>query len=276
MVHAPLLAAGPETVLTAVWARRADAAHALAARHGAEPAASVDELFDRCDVVAFAVPPDVQAELASRAAAAGRALLLEKPIAGDLAAAESLVAAVERAGVASLVVLSWRYSDAVRAFLADAGGFRALGATGRFLGGGLVRGPFQTPWRLDRGPLVDLGPHVIDLLDAALGTVVGVRATGDLRRFVGLQLDHGSGVSSSVVLSGHTPVDPSRAGVELYGPTGVLEVDCTSAVSEASFATLRRELAEVVAGAPHPLDVRRGLHLQRWLHEAEQQLLPAR
>ncbi len=106
--------------------------------------------------------------------------------------------------------------------------------------------------------------------------MVGVRATGDLRRFVALQLDHGSGVTSSVVLSGHTPLEPGRAGVELYGPAGVLEVDCTSAVSEVSFATLRRELAEVVAGAPHPLDVRRGLHLQRWLHEAERQLLPAR
>lgn len=277
MVHAPVLAAGPETALSAVWARRPEAAAALAARYGAIAAGSFEELLDRCDVVAFAVPPEVQGELAVRAARAGKALLLEKPIASDLVAAERLVDAVEGSGVASLVVLSWRFADGVRTFLERAASFEAIGATGRFLSGGLLAGPFVTPWRLDRGPLVDLGPHVLDLLDAALGPVAAVRAAGSSRRWVSLQLEHATGVTSTAVLSGHVGLEPSRAGVALYGPEGVLEVDCASAVTGQAFATMRRDLAAVVtAGGRHPLDVHRGLRLQRLIHDADGQLNTSR
>ena len=277
MVHAPVLAAGPETTLTAVWARRADAAATLARRHGAVAVGSVDELFDRSEIVAFAVPPEVQAEIGVRAARAGRAVLLEKPIANDVAGAERLAGAVGEAGVASLVVLSWRYAEQVRQLLDQVASFEVTGATGRFLSGGLLDGPFRTPWRLDRGPLLDLAPHVVDLLDAALGPVTAVRAGGDLGRWVVLQLDHESGVTSTATVSGHVALDPHRAGVEVCGPSGVLEVDCASAVTADAFATLRRELAAAVAGGTgHPLDVHRGLHLQRILGEAECQLDGAR
>ena len=67
-----------------------------------------------CDAVAFAVPPEVQAELAADAARAGKAVLLEKPIAADLRGAGRLAEAVGGAGVTSLVVLSWRYAASIR------------------------------------------------------------------------------------------------------------------------------------------------------------------
>src|SRR5690348_7189167 len=86
-MHGPVLAAGPQTRLSAVWARRPDAAAELAARLGTHAAGSFEELLDRCEAVAFAVPPDVQSTLAPRAARAGKALLLEKPLALDLSAA---------------------------------------------------------------------------------------------------------------------------------------------------------------------------------------------
>ncbi len=274
MVHAPTFAAGPETALAGVWARRPEAAAHLAAHHGAPAFDDVDELFGRCDAIAFAVPPGVQAALAARAARSGTAVLLEKPIAGDLASAEQLVDAVDRAGVASLVVLSWRYAAPVRRFLESARTFGAVGGTGRFLSGGALGGSFATPWRLERGPLLDLGPHVIDLLDAALGEVTAIHAVGDRHGWVDLVLEHLGGTTSSASLCATTPIDPSRAGAELYGPRGVLEIDCTGAVDASAFATMRHELAQAVArGGGHPLDVHRGLHLQRLLHDAEQQLL---
>ena len=96
IMHGPMLAAGPETRLSGVWARRPEAAAALAADLGTVAAGSFDELLDGCDAVAFAVPPQVQAELGVRAAQAGKALLLEKPIALDLAGAQRLADAVER------------------------------------------------------------------------------------------------------------------------------------------------------------------------------------
>ncbi len=272
MVHAPVLAAGPETRLAGVWARRPGAAAELAARHHAHPCRSIDELFDRCEAVAFAVPPEVQADLGVAAARAGKAVLLEKPIAADLAGAERLAEEIGAAGVASVVVLSWRYAAPVRSFIEQAASFDAVGGRGTFVSGALLGGPFATPWRLERGALPDLGPHVVDLLDAALGRVVGVRAHGRSLGWVGLLLDHEAGRVSEASLCATAGLEHQRAGVELFGPTGALEIDCVPAVQPEAFATLRQEFAAAVRGAPHPLDVQRGLHLQRIIADAESQL----
>ncbi len=114
---APLLAAGPACTLTAVWARRGELAQQLATRHGAVAVAAVEDLFERCDAIAFAVPPDVQADLAGRAAAAGLPVLLDKPTGLDVAQAERLADEIAASGVASQVILTNRYRPTMRAFL---------------------------------------------------------------------------------------------------------------------------------------------------------------
>jgi len=253
--------------------RRPEAATELADRHGTEAVATFEELLDRCDAVAFAVPPDVQAPLAIDAARAGKHLLLEKPIAMDLSTAERLADAVHESGVRSLVVLSWRYAASVRAFLASGTDFAAFGGRGVFVSGALLGGMFATPWRLERGPLFDLGPHVIDLLDAALGRVVDVRAAANGIDWVELALQHEGGAVSSASLCATSALQPHRAGVELYARDGILEIDCTSAVGAEAFATLAEELAtSILDDTPHALDVDRGLHLQRLIASAATQL----
>src|SRR5690242_9949532 len=122
MFTAPMLAAGPATTLSAVWARRAEAAEELARRFGTETAGSLPDLFARCDAVAFAVPPNVQASIAVDAAAAGRHLLLEKPVAFTVEAAEDVARAVDRAGVVTQLVLTYRYTHVVTRFLAELDG----------------------------------------------------------------------------------------------------------------------------------------------------------
>jgi predicted dehydrogenase len=273
MVTAPALAAGPRTRLAGVWARRPEAAAELARRHGTEPVDDLDALFERCEAVAFSVPPAVQADLAVRAAAAGKHLLLEKPLGPDLASAARLAEATADAGVASLVVLTWRYAPAVRSFLARVGEVAPVGGRGLFVSGGALGGPFAPTWRTERGPLLDLGPHVVDLLDAALGPVIDVRAHGTLLGWVGLLLEHEGGASSEVSLCATSAIQPARAAVEVYGRHGLLTVDCVGAVDAGTFTTVAAELATVAhTGEPHPLDVDRGLHLQQILHEAERQL----
>lgn len=114
--------------LRAVWARRPEAAKELAEAHGAQAVDDFDELLDQVDAVAFAVPPAVQAELAVKAAEAGKHLILEKPIAADLDGALRLADAVEAAGVAALVVLILRFSPMTREWLdgiKEAGGWRS-------------------------------------------------------------------------------------------------------------------------------------------------------
>ncbi|MEI2620256.1 MAG: Gfo/Idh/MocA family oxidoreductase [Candidatus Nanopelagicales bacterium] len=74
MFHAPMLAAGPETTLAVVYARRVEAARELAQRFGAHPTDDFDEFLGRCDAVAFAVPPDVQARLVTTGGSGGQAV----------------------------------------------------------------------------------------------------------------------------------------------------------------------------------------------------------
>jgi predicted dehydrogenase len=269
-----MLAATDDTVLAGVWARRPGAAADLAGRYGARAFESLDALFDACEAVAFAVPPDVQAELAQRAATAGKHLLLDKPIAGRLADAERLVEVIERAGVRSMVLLTWRYTAAVRSFLAEARALAPFGGRALFVSGAFLGGPYATPWRLERGPLVDLGPHVIDLLDAALGPVTSVRATGRLLGWVALDLEHQSGAVSQAATCATVPIEPHRVAVDVYGAGGSLTLDGTSTVGPDTFATVATELAVMVrTGQHHPIDAARGLHVQRTIDAAERQLL---
>src|SRR5215831_15286660 len=100
-VHAEALSSARDLTFAAVWGRNAEAATVLAASHGAAAFSDFDAFLACVDAVAFAVPPDIQAGLAARAAAAGRHLLLEKPVALGLDAADALVCCVDEAGVAS-------------------------------------------------------------------------------------------------------------------------------------------------------------------------------
>lgn len=273
LVHGPVLAAGPETHLVGVWARRSDAASELASSLGVRTFGRYEDLLDACQAIAFAVPPAVQAELAATAARRGKALLLEKPIADDLDGALRLADAVGEAGVVSQVVLSFRYAAPVRTFLEAAARLDVIGGRGEFISGGLLGGPFATPWRLERGALLDLGPHVIDLLDAALGRVVAVRAHGASLGWVGLLLEHEDGRVSEASLCATAGIEPQIATAAVFGPAGALSVDCAAAGGPEAFAVLRREFAAAVAsGTGHPLDVQRGLHLQHVIAAAEADL----
>jgi predicted dehydrogenase len=273
LVHAPMLADNPNTRLAGVWARRPEAARELAAAHGTTAFDSLDAMFAASEAVAFAVPPDVQADLAVRAARAGNHLLLEKPIAGDVAGAEALVEAIDGAGVRSMVLLTWRYAGPVRSFLAETAVFRPFGGRALFVSGAFLGGHFATPWRLARGALVDLGPHVIDLLDAALGRVTAVDAHGSLLGWVSLDLGHEGGAVSQAAMCAIVPLDAQRAGIDIYGAAGGLDLDCAGAVGPETFVTVADELAAMVrTGQAHPIDAARGLHLQRIIGRAEDQL----
>jgi len=275
MVHAPLFAAGPETRLAAVYARRPEAAEELAGRHGAIACASYDELLDRCEAVVFALAPDAQPELAEHAARAGKAVLLEKPIAADLDAARRLTDVIDESGVASLVTLSARFAPRVRQFLSDtaAAADPWLGGRVECVNGAFLGGPFAaSPWRQQRGALLDVGPHTLDLISATLGDIVDLRAESPAPGWTALQLVHAGGAVSHAVLSG-VAADGGHYDLSLYGATATAAIDLAGAIDEGAFPTLRREFAALVRdGGTHPCDVHRGLYLQTWIARAEEQL----
>ncbi|MFF7209414.1 Gfo/Idh/MocA family protein [Streptomyces sp. NPDC008238] len=268
-MHARILAAGPETRLTAVWARRTEAAREIADTYGAVTAGSPEELFDRCEAVAFAVPPAVQAELAVCAAKAGKALLLEKPLGPDLASARAVADAVAEAGVVSQMVLTKRYQAETRDFLRRAQEAEITGARSCYLHGAFLGGEFATGWRLEQGALLDLGPHLIDLLDAAVGPITSIRATGDPRKWVEVTCEHENGAVSQASLSGSVRLPKPRTRIELLGPGGELVYDTSVIDHEEGWPVLRAEFAAAVrSGRAGELDARRGLRLQELIDAA--------
>ncbi|WP_447005227.1 Gfo/Idh/MocA family protein [Saccharothrix isguenensis] len=268
MVHAPCIADHPGTRLTTIWARREEAASELAGIHGATVAKSPEELLDQVDAVAFAVPPDVQAEIATKAAELGKHLILEKPIAGTLKDAERLADAVERNGVASLVVLTKRFAPETREQLdqlAEAGGW--VGGSARWLTGALLGGPFSnSPWRHERGPLDDIGPHAFDLLDATLGTITDVISAHQSEHGLWqIVFQHEGGATSVATMTMTLPLNPGIAEVIVYGEHGHRVLADRGTTAQQCFTNLLDDFVAMVDSGTteHPLDVRRGLHLQR-------------
>ncbi|GAA0415756.1 hypothetical protein Acor_56860 [Acrocarpospora corrugata] len=272
MVHAPELAKGPHTRLAGIWARRPEASAELAAKYGVPSFERIEELLEVCEAVAFSVPPAVQAELGVVAAKAGKALLLEKPLAADLAGARRLAEAVAAAGVASQMVYTFRYSPVTVEFLARARKLRPFGGHAVNISGALNGGPFVTPWRLERGAILDVGPHTIDLLDAALGPVASVRAHGHPLGWVGLLLEHETGAVSeaSMCLTATGDLPPAR--IDVYGEAGNTSLSGAD-LGDGIFARMVESFAETVrAGGGHPLDAQHGLRLQKIIDDAERQL----
>lgn len=267
--YAPMLAAGPETRLAGVWTRRPEAAAALAAQHGCDAVDSFAALLERCDAIAFSVPPQVQAELGVIAADAGKHLMLDKPLALTLEPAERLVAAIDRAGVVTQLMLTQRYRAATDAFVAQACGFKAFGARYAFLTGGFLAGPYATPWRIEHGALHDLGPHALDLVEAALGPIVELDATGDPRRWISLTCTHASGAVTEMSLSGSVPLAQTVCKLELFGASGTIAFDVIASSGETPWSRIRAEfVAAVRAGKSPALDAHRGLELQRLIDRA--------
>lgn len=268
MVHAPGIADHPGTRLTSVWARRPEAAAEIANSVGAEVAGSPDELLSTVDAVAFAVPPAIQAELATKAAAAGKHLILEKPIASTVDEAERLTAAITDAGVASLVMLTRRFAPETKEMLAQlhrVGGW--TGADAQWLSGALLGGPYaDSPWRHERGALDDIGPHVFDLLDVALGEVTDViAATVSDAGLWRLILAHQGGATSTVAMTMSLPLQPTVAEFAVYGEHGYRKLASRGTSAQDCYTLLLDDFVAMVDSGTteHPCDVRRGLHLQR-------------
>jgi predicted dehydrogenase len=239
-----------------VWGRDVAKAKAVGAEFDVPGFADVDELLSQVDAVAIALPPDVQAPLAERAAAAGKHLLLEKPIALDVAGADRVVAAARDAGVASVVFFTFRFQAATSTWLTQAARTELAGGSGSWLSS-LGGSPFDSsPWRKEHGALWDIGPHALSLLVPALGPVVSVQAGAGIRDTVHLVLTHESGVASTVTLS-HT-VAPMSAGIEFFvhGDAGRLVLLPATEAPVEAFGTAVDELtAAALTGGAHPCDV---------------------
>jgi predicted dehydrogenase len=271
-VTGPIFAAGPETELVGVWSRTPAHAKEAAAGLGVDAYDSAGALIHASDAIAIAVAPHAQPALATLAVEAGRPVLLEKPLALDEGDARTLVGAIERSGVGSLLVLTYRFHPGLDRFARALQGLDILGGRGCFLSGAFLSGsPYAYGWRLERGALLDVGPHLLDLHEVAFGEIVDVVAAGDPHGWVSLTLTHASGVTSQASLSCRIPME-SRTEVDVFASDGVVSFDGREGDRREIGANIRASFAAVARGGSHPADARRGLHLQMLIERAARQL----
>ncbi|MFI2369773.1 Gfo/Idh/MocA family protein [Streptomyces sp. NPDC018833] len=279
MTQAPALSGHPDVVLGGVWGRRPEAAAALADAHGTTAFTGedgIDALFASNDAIAFAVPPDVQAPLAVRAAAAGCHLLLDKPVATTVAAARDAAQAAEEAKVASVVFCTLRFATDTARWIGEqaaTGGW--FTAHAQWLGALFSPGaesPFAaSPWRREKGGLWDVGPHALSALLPVLGDVVEVTAAHGPSDTMHLVLRHTSGASSTATLGLGAPMNAAGVSLVLVGERGRTELPDGWGNPVESFRTAVNELIGVIrTGRSHPCDVRFGLRITEILAEAEQ------
>jgi predicted dehydrogenase len=253
----------PDADFVGVWGRDPAKAGALADRYGVRSFADVDELFSAVDAVAVALPPDVQAPLAIRAARAGRHLLLDKPVALDLAEADRLVEAVDVSGVASLVFVTNRYRPNIEEWIgrtAAAGGWGGARVTmlGSICG---ADSPYRdSQWRRERGGLWDLGPHALSVVLPVLGPVAEAIAVPAPFDTVHAILRHRDGAVSTLATSLNAPPALAIWATMFLGEAGTARMPAAQGDAVTAFrAAIARLAANVAAGRPaDPLDVRAG------------------
>ena len=183
--HARAIAELPNARLLAVADELPERARDTASAFDVE-AVSVDALLARpdIDVVSVCVPSGLHAQVGSRVAAAGKHVVVEKPIEITLEAADRLIDAARNNRVHLAVISQHRWDAGVRKLkeLVDSGRLGKL-----VLGDAVVKwyrtqeyydsGSWRGTWRLDGGgALMNQGVHYVDLLQWIMGPVERVFA----------------------------------------------------------------------------------------------------
>lgn len=141
---------------------------------------------DDVQIVDVCTPPGTHAEIVAAAAAAGKAVLCEKPFATDWSAAVAAVEAVRQAGVLNAIGFNYRRLPALSLMkrMVDEGAvgdvrlWRAVWLSDEFCDPAI---PFD--WRFDRSmggtTIADLGAHLIDLAQWMVGDIEEVVAQSE-------------------------------------------------------------------------------------------------
>ena len=213
----------------------------LAAQYKASVYASLDEMLPDVDVVDICSPTHLHHEMALKAAAAGKHVVCEKPLARTTAQAQETVAACEQAGVQLLV------AHVVRFFPEYALAHAAVeeGQIGKPGVIRLHRGSYRPKkpagnWFLDEeksgGILMDLMIHDYDYACWVAGDVESVSARRVTEAHPDALVDYGlvilghrSGALSHISGAWAYPPPTFRTKLEIAGDRGLIEFDSDSA-----------------------------------------------
>jgi predicted dehydrogenase len=167
--HAGAVAAlGDKMELVACCGRDPERTQAFANAHGGAAFVDLDRMLDDgIDLLVATLPPYNRHGEIEHAAARGVHLLVEKPIALEMQAADRMVDAVEAAGVVGAIGFMYRFGDAVRRWREF-----DTGPVGIYVGGYHCNALHAHWWRkrdLSGGQILEQAIHQVDLIRHLVG-----------------------------------------------------------------------------------------------------------
>lgn len=167
--HAGAVAALPNAMeLTAICGRDHSRTTAFTSQHGGQAFTDLDAMIDAgIDLAIVTIPPFARAGEVEHLAARGVHLLVEKPLALDLASAQSMARAVSASGVSAAVGFMYRHGDALQRWKAA-----DTGRAGLFAGSYHCNALHADWWRdkdKSGGQVAEQVIHQIDLIRHTMG-----------------------------------------------------------------------------------------------------------
>jgi len=218
-------------------AETATEAEPLALAYGARVFPELQALIDAVDVVDVCTPTHLHHPIVLQAAAAGKHIICEKPLARHVAEAQEMVRACREAGVQLLVAHVVRFFPEYALAQAQVAG----GAIGRPGVLRLTRGSYRPKkpvgnWFLDEaksgGILMDLMIHDFDYARWIAGEVESVFARRVTATHPDAPVDYGlailrhrSGALTHVAGAWAYPPPTFRTGLEIAGDQGLIQFD---------------------------------------------------
>lgn len=236
-----------DSVLVCVWDEDAELGSEIARKVGVPFVGDLEDLLACSDVDAVAVQSQtsLHADLTCRAAAAGKHILCEKPMATSVSECDRMIEAIGRAQVVYMQSFPKRFDpvnqEVLRLLREDEIGSVSLVRIRHGHGWGLEP-HFARSWLACRqyaggGALLDEGVHAADLLLCCFGKpelVVGAATTNLVTGFevedTGIVVfRYSSGMISEIVTSWVWPA--AAVSVEMYGDRGTILITGTDGAS---------------------------------------------
>ncbi|BDS48436.1 Gfo/Idh/MocA family oxidoreductase [Rhodoluna sp. KAS3] len=200
--------------IVAVASRTPGKAEAFAERFGIESHDNYEDLLAREDIDVIYIPtlPTQHRDHALQAIAAGKHVLIEKPITLDAAEAAEIFAAAKAAGVLAMEAMWTRYLpqyDIIRQLLAD----EVLGDI-EMVNVSMCQANLEVPrlWKKGHGdPFFDMGIYPVSFAQSFLGNPTSITAQGKLNadrieEEVSVQLGYANGARAYILLSARASI----------------------------------------------------------------------
>ena len=247
--------------LAGSYTRTPERMQAAAERYGGRAFSSLEELLSAVDVVDICTPAPTHKDLVLAAAAAGKDIICEKPMARHLHDAEEMITACEATGVrlfiAHVVRFSPEYARAKQVL--DNGQLGRPGVIRTVRGGNYPAPDTQnrfTDFEQSGGVILDTLIHDIDYVRWCFGDVATVFARGltfsdvDAADHVLLTMRFKNGAIGHMEGSWAYPPGNFRTRIEIAGDGGLLEFDSLNTLP-VSVALMQKKDA-LAAGVPVP------------------------